>query len=268
MQDNTSFAGSIPEYYDRYMGPVMFEPYARDIAQRAAATGARQVLECACGSGIVTRALRTALAPDAALVASDLAPAMLQYAQAHVGPLPNTHWQVADLTALPFDTASFEAVVCQFGVMFPSDKPALFGEVRRVLRPRGHWIFNVWDTLAANPFAAAVHRTIGAMSPSDPPQFFTVPFAFSDHDVLRGLLRDHDFTDITLETIPLIARSSSALALATGMVRGSPVASALTERGLDLDAVILQVTEVLATLGGRAPFESPMQAVVCTARAG
>ncbi len=268
MQDSTSFVGSIPEYYDRYMGPVMFEPYARDLAQRAAATGARQLLECACGSGIVTRALRAALAPEAALIASDLSPVMLEYAQRHVGPLPNTHWQVADLTALPFAAASFEAVVCQFGVMFPPDKPALFREVRRVLKPRGHWLFNVWDTMAANPFAEVVHRTIGALFPRDPPQFFTVPFTFADHDVLRGLLRDHGFTDITLETVPQIARSSSALALATGMVRGSPVVAALTERGLDLDAVVTQVAEALATLGGSAPFASPMQAVVCTARAG
>lgn len=267
MQDSTSFVGSIPEYYDRYMGPVMFEPYAQDLARRVAATRARQVLECACGTGILTRALRAALAPDVTLVASDLAPAMLQYAEIHAGSLPNTTWQVADLTALPVEAASFEAVVCQFGVMFPTDKAAIFREVRRVLKPRGHWIFNVWDSLAANAFAATVHRTIGTLCPRDPPQFFTLPFSFADHATLRGLMQEHGFDGIVIETIPMIAHSESALALATGMVRGSPVASALTDRGLDLAVVVTQVAEALAVLGGSAPFQSPMQAVVCTARA-
>jgi ubiquinone/menaquinone biosynthesis C-methylase UbiE len=267
MKDSTSFTGSVPEFYDRYMGPVMFEPYARDLAQRVAAVGAKTVLEAACGTGIVTRALRTALPSTTSLVATDLAEAMLNYAQAALGSMPNTTWRTADLTALPFDAANFDAVACQFGVMFPVDKAAMFREVRRVLKPGGRFLFNVWDAMPTNPFAMIVHRTIGAQFPTDPPQFFTIPFSFCDQAVLSSLLASSGFDDITIETLPKTAISASAEALATGMVQGSPVVSAIKERGLDVQKVIAAVTGALTTFGGAAPFQSPMQAVVISARA-
>lgn len=237
MADSTSFVGSIPEFYDRGMGPVMFEPYAREIAARDAATQ---------------------------LVATDLSPSRLEYAERHVGPLPNTQWQLADLTALPFADGTFDAVACRFGVMFPPDKPGIFREVRRVLKPRGHWIFNVWDALEANPHAAAIDRTVAAMCPGDRPRFFRLPYSSADREVLAR----HDFTDIALDTVPKIARSVTARALASGMAQGSPLVTGLIERGFDLAEVVDRVTAALAALGGAAPFECPMQAVVCPARAG
>jgi len=267
MVENTRFNGSMPEFYDTGMGPVMFEPYARDLAARLAASGAREVLEAACGTGIVTRALRAACAPEVHLTATDLSPAMLDYARAHHGGLPNTDWQVADLTALPFADAHFDAVVCQFGVMFPPDKAAIFRELRRVLRPAGQLLFNVWDTHATNPHAATVHRTLAALFPDDPPQFFALPFSFADRDTLRALLRDHGFTEPALEAVTATAHSPTARALATGMLRGSPIVASLLERGIDLEIVIDRVAAALATRGGAAPFACPMQAVVCSARA-
>ncbi|MSR14750.1 MAG: class I SAM-dependent methyltransferase [Gammaproteobacteria bacterium] len=267
MNDSTSFTGSIPEFYDRYMGPVMFEDYARDLAQRVARCGGAPVLEAACGTGILTRALRAALPANTELIASEVAQAMLAYAQTTLGALPNTTWQLADLMALPFTPASFGAVACQFGVMFPPDKPAIFREVRRVLKPGGRFLFNVWDRLETNPFALTVHETLSALIPSNPPQFFTVPFAFCNHAELRALLQGSGFDDISITTLAKTATSPSAVNLATGMIQGSPVVSALQDRGLALDEVITEVAAALSALGGAAPFQSPMQAVVLSARA-
>ena len=228
---NLSFSGSIPQMYDRYLGPVLFEPYAADLVRRVAAHGAGPVLEMACGTGIVTRQLRTQLSQGVKIIATDLSQPMLDYAQTKLSPLQNVDWKQADIAALPFPDASFATVVCQFGLMFVPDKQAAFREVRRVLSKGGVFAFNVWDKLAANPFALIQHETLAKLFPEDPPQFLT-PFSFNDHEVLRQLLTTHDFNNIQIETVTLEARSESAKALATGFIQGSPLSAALQELSL------------------------------------
>src|SRR5687767_1020758 len=145
---DTVFAGSIPELYDRCLGPFLFEPYAADLAERAAALRPRRVLETAAGTGIVTAALRRAL-PDAEIVATDLNPDMLRVAEAKAGS-SDIVFAPADAQALPFPDGGFDLVVCQFGAMFFPDRVAAYREARRMLAPGGAFLFNVWDRLEAN----------------------------------------------------------------------------------------------------------------------
>ena len=259
-----SFSGSIPQLYDRYLGPVLFEPYAADLARRVAAHAPGSVLEMACGTGVVTQQLRAHLAPEIKIVATDLSQPMLDYARTKLATLKNVDWQQADIAALPFPDASFAAVVCQFGLMFVPDKQAAFREARRVLSKGGLFAFNVWDKITTNPFAHIQHETLTKLFPADPPQFLT-PFTFNDHEVLRQLLTTHGFSNVQLETVTLEARSESARALATGFVQGSPLSTVLQERGVSFDPIIDAVTEALAQHGGAAPFRSTLQAVVVTA---
>ena len=201
---NISFSGSIPQMYDRYLGPVLFEPYAADLARRVAtvhATG--PVLEMACGTGIVTQQLRAHLAPEVKIVATDLSQPMLDYARTKLPTLKNVTWRQADIAALPFADAEFSTVVCQFGLMFVPDKQAAFREVRRVLRKGGVFAFNVWDSMAANPYTQLIQETLARIFPVDPPQFFTVPFSLHDRETLKQLLTTHDFSDVQLETVTL-----------------------------------------------------------------
>jgi len=267
-ETNISFSGSIPQMYDRYLGPVLFEPYAVDLARRVAATHATgSVLEMACGTGIVTQQLRTHLAPGIKIVATDLSQPMLDYAQAKLAALKNIDWRQADIAALPFADASFSTVVCQFGLMFVPDKQAAFREVRRVLGEGGLFAFSVWDSMVANPYSRLTHETLAKLFPADPPQFFTVPFSFHDREVLSQLLTTHSFSDVQIQTVALEVRSESAQALATGFVQGSPLSTTLQERGVAFEPVIETLAEAFAHLGGTAPFRSTMQAVVVTARA-
>ncbi len=266
-EPNLSFSGSIPQMYDHYLGPVLFEPYAADLARRVAAQATGLVLELACGTGIVTQQLRSQLSQDVKIVATDLSQPMLDYAQSKLATLQHVEWKQADIAALPFADASFPTVVCQFGLMFVPDKQAAFREVRRVLSKGGLFAFSVWDGIDANPFARIAHETLAKLFPVNPPQFFT-PFTFNDHAVLRQLLNTHDFHNVQLETVTLEGRSESAKAIATGFVQGSPLSAAIQERGAAFDSVVAAVTEALAQHGGAAPFRSTLQAIVVTARAG
>jgi SAM-dependent methyltransferase len=193
---------------------------------------------------------------------------MLDYARARI-PDPGIVWQTADAQALPFSGQSFDAAVCQFGVMFVPDKALAFREVRRVLRPGGRLVFNVWCELARNPFGRIARDTVARFFASDPPTFYDTPFGFHDQSVIRGLLADAGFEVSTCEVVTLQARSPTALDLARGAVTGNPVIRDVEERASAPAEVIIEaVAAALAAAGGSSPLRLPMQALVVVAQAG
>lgn len=165
------FAGSIPELYDSYLVPLIFKAYAEDLAKRVAKLAPKTVLEIAAGSGVVTRALASKLAADARYTVTDLNQPMLDHAATKQGADERITWRQADALDLPFGEASFDAVVCQFGVMFFPDRIAGYAEAHRVLKPGGSFIFSVWDEIAANEFADVVTEAAAGAFPDDPPRF-------------------------------------------------------------------------------------------------
>lgn len=266
---SSQFAGSIPELYDRYMGPVMFQPYAEDLSRRVAAYVTQgTVLETACGTGILTRQLRERLAVGVRLVATDLNQPMIDRARAVVESARPIEWQQVNCTAMPFEAASFDALACQFGVMFPPDKAAIFREARRVLTDDGLLAFNVWDRVEQNPYIDVLRQIVVDLFPSDPPPFFNVPYGFSDPTFWRDLLIANGFGQIEHELVTLPARSESAAQLGIGFLRGSPLAHEIQARGGNFDEIVESVTAALVRLGGDAPFVSTSHAFVFTARAG
>jgi len=259
---NVVFEGAIPENYDRYLGPVLFEPFARDIAVRLQSEHLKDVLEIACGTGILMRRLRDSHTPAVRLGATDLNPGMFAFAQGKFGANENVEWQQADASALSFADGSFDAVVCQFGVMFVPDKEAAMRECHRVLRRGGVFLFNVWDSIERNPFGRIAHETIASFFKHDPPTFYELPFGFYEADLIRGLLKKAGFKGIETSLVTLPCRSPSAADFAIGLVRGNPVATAIEERGVDVNQVISTVSQKIAETCGSAPVETTMQAFV------
>ena len=264
---NARFQGTIPERYDRHLGPVIFAPYAADLARRVCRDAPESLLEIACGTGILTAHLRAGLPLGVPLVATDLNPPMIDHARSRIKDADRIEWRTADAAALPFPDRAFAGVVCQFGLMFVADKDAAFREARRVLVDRGLFAFNVWDGFANNSFGRIAHEVIGSFFPADPPSFYQVPFGFNDPARLRRLLATNGFVDVSLEHVALEARSASARSFAVGLVEGNPVIIPIAERGIDVEAVIDAVAATLAKVGGDSPFHAPMQAIVVTARA-
>jgi ubiquinone/menaquinone biosynthesis C-methylase UbiE len=217
------FKDSMPEFYDTYLGPITFAPFAADIAGRAKALKPARLLETACGTGIVTYAIADALPTGTAIVATDLSPSMIAFAKAK-HPEAGIVWRRADAQKLPFPDSSFDLVVCQFGVMFLPDKPSAFREARRVLDPGGCLIFTVWDSLDANVLQRTNADAISALFPKDPPTFIQrVPFGYHDRTTIEGQLRDAGFGAVRIEAIEKTMQVPSARHYAVGGCRGGPL---------------------------------------------
>src|SRR3982751_5886249 len=199
---DTVFAGSIPGLYDRYLGPLLFEPYAAEVARRAAAFRPKRILEVAAGTGIVTEAVHRAL-PEAEIVAIDLNPAMLNVASQRIESA-KVSFQPADALHLPFENGSFDLVVCQFGLMFYPDRVKGNAEARRVLRDGGKYLAVIWDRLDRNPASQIASDAVAALFPDDPPSFLVrTPFGYANPEWIERDLRAAGFDRIEIDTVAL-----------------------------------------------------------------
>jgi len=261
-----SYVGSIPENYDRYRA-TDFEPYADDLAGRIASAGqGGPLLELGCGTGILTERLRARLPSSVRIVATDLNQPMVDYARAKYAGTSGIEWDLADMVSLPFPSASFAVVACQFGFMFPPDKAMAFREARRVLVPGGLLAFNVWDSLEANRSMGIVQRTISSFL-GRAPAFFDAPYGFHDRSLVRDLLESNGFRQVEISTLSIRTVSPSARSLAAGIVIGSPASLELRQKGIAPEPVIEAASAALAQAFGDRPCETDRRALVVTARA-
>jgi ubiquinone/menaquinone biosynthesis C-methylase UbiE len=260
------FAGSIPALYDHYLGPLIFEPYALDLAERLSQRTPQRILEIAAGTGIVSRAMARRLPDDCAILATDLNQPMLDHAVSQTKAMNVTYGQ-ADAQALPFDDGVFDAVVCQFGVMFFPDKAAAFAAAGRVLKPGGRYLFNVWDRIEANDFAHMTIETLAKMFPENPPRFLArTPHGFHDKTVIERLLREAGFSRIEIETLAKTSRAPSGREPAIGFCQGSPLRGEIEAMGPgQLEKATDAVATALAARFGQGPIEGNIQAIVISA---
>ena len=261
------FGGSIPEVYDSHLVPMIFEAYADDLAERTAALGPRTVLETAAGSGVVTRALAARLAADARYVVTDLSQPMLDHAANKQGVDSRITWRQADALKLPFEDASFDAVVCQFGVMFFPSKVAGYAEARRVTKPGGKFLFNVWDSLAANEFAQVVSDAVATVFPDDPPGFLTgAPFGYYDLDIIRSELDQAGFSQVSISTLEDTSKAPSTQFVAMGFCQGNPIRTEIEARDSSLlDYATEQAANAVAARFGSGPVSGKIRGYVIEA---
>ena len=261
------FSGSIPEVYDTYLVPLIFEEFARDLAQRAVALAPDAVLETAAGSGVVTRALAPGLAWGARYVVTDLNQPMLDYAAKRQGLDDRIAWQQADALHLPFADASFDAVCCQFGVMFFPDRVAGYAEARRVLRPGGSFLFNVWDRIEANEFAHVVTDTAAAVFPDDPPRFLArTPHGYHDLELIQEELGSAGFSGVSIATLEKTSRAPSPRHPAIAYCQGTPLRNEIEARDAGLlDQVTDRATEAISERYGKGPVSGKIRGHVVVA---
>jgi ubiquinone/menaquinone biosynthesis C-methylase UbiE len=259
------FAGSIPALYESHLVPLLFEPYAEDLKKRLASRKISRILEIAAGTGVVTRALAAVLPKSAAIVATDLNQAMLDQAAAR-GTARPVEWKQADAMALPFKDGEFDTVICQFGAMFFPDRGKAFAEVRRVLKPGGAFIFNVWDRIADNEFADTITTTLESVFPKDPPRFLArTPHGYYDRATIEQDVMKGGFAKPRIETIAARSRAKSARIPAIAYCQGSPLRSEIEARDASGLAKATDVAEkALIKCFGSGAVDGKIQALVVT----
>jgi len=258
------FAGSIPKLYESHLVPLIFEPYAADLAHRLASRSLARVLEIAAGTGVVTRRLAADLPASVSIVATDLNPQMLEQAKS-IGTKRPVEWRQADALQLPFPDEAFDAVVCQFGVMFFREKARAFSEAHRVLRPGGALLFNVWDRLEANEFSDTVERALESVFPNEPPRFLSrTPYGYFDRPTIERDLAKGGFTArAELSVVAARSRAESARIPAVGFCQGTPLRSEIEARDASrLGEATESAAEAIAKRFGGGAVDGRIQALV------
>jgi ubiquinone/menaquinone biosynthesis C-methylase UbiE len=263
----TEFIGDTPSFYDRGLGPVFFADFADDIARRVTASAPGRVLELAAGTGIVSRKLRDLLPPEAELTATDLNPPMLEVARGKFRPGERVAFRPADAGALPFPDGSFDAIACQFGVMFFPDKDEAYREAHRVLTPGGRYVFSVWDSHRHNPVGRLITEIVAGFFPVDPPQFYQVPFGYHRIDPIKDSLEAAGFSEIRIAVLRIDKRVADAAAFTRALVYGNPLIEQIRARGgVDPERVVDAFAKALPREFGSEPMRMPLQAIVVEAR--
>lgn len=260
------FSGSIPELYETYLVPLIFEPYATDLAQRVASRAPARVLEIAAGTGVVTRALASLLPERSSLIAMDLNLPMINQARAAALRRP-VEWLQANALQLPFGPGSFDAVVCQFAVMFFPDKAKAYSEARRVLRPGGAFIFNVWDRIEDNEFAETVTTALESVLPEHPPRFLArTPHGYYDRSILARDLRLGGFSGSPdIRTVQARSRAASPTIPAIAYCQGTPLRNEIEALGrLRLGEATDVAAKAIAERFGAGPVDGKIQAHIVT----
>jgi ubiquinone/menaquinone biosynthesis C-methylase UbiE len=260
MSSNAIFTNSIAENYEKYMGPIFFEPYAKDMADRLSSGSVHSLLEVACGTAQVTRLLKERF-PDAKIVATDLNPGMLELAKRIVSPEDKIEWLIANAEELPFDDNEFDAVICQFGLMFVPDKQKAVKEAYRVLKQGGRFLFNTWDRIEKNHIYKIASDVLISYFKDNPPDFFDVPFSMYDSDEMESLLKSAGFGNVSVENVQFGGCATTAKDMAKALSEGTPAYLAICERDEKLLPEIQKtLSDEIKKVFGSSSFKIPLYA--------
>ena len=265
-ESHSAFIGEIPRNYEKYLGPLIFSEYGKDLANRITVPPDGSLLETAAGTGMATRQLRDSISKDVRIVATDLNEDMLNVAKGKFDKSENIEFQIANALDLPFGDATFEAIACQFSVMFFPDKLLSLQEAARVLKPGGKFYFNIWDSFDHNHLVQTVNKTIVEYLPDNPPDFYNVPYGYYEIDVIKNLLFEAGFADIEISVLPRVSATDEARNVAMGYVMGSPVRLQIEQCAPEsLSKIVDAVEQAVGEKFGFKSVKAKMQAIVFTA---
>jgi SAM-dependent methyltransferase len=260
-----AFAGTLAEFYDRFLVPLIFAPYAEVVADRVKGLRPRRLLETAAGTGVLTEALARILPSEVTITATDLNQAMIELGKVRPG-MESVNWQQADATKLPFPDGAFDLVVCQFGVMFFADKRASFNECFRVLTSGGTYLFAVWDdysNMLNSPLWIAAER-IGDLLGRDPHTLLSP--GYFDEPTIRADLAAARFRDVMVDRVARPARAASARDAAVITVQGSLLRTAIeTTNPSRLGEATKAVEQVMSARFGEGSVRGETKALIVTA---
>lgn len=194
------------EVYDTFFVPAIFAEWAPRMTDAAGLKPGQKVLDVACGTGLFAREALLRVGSSGTVSGLDCNPDMLAVARRHQ---PSIDWQQGQAEELPYPDHSFDAVACQFGLMFFANRQAALQEMWRVLRPGGRMTIAVWDSLAHTPGYAAVVALLQRLFGRQIADELRAPFVLGETEQLQDLFSAADIKEIQLKTITGRARFPS-----------------------------------------------------------
>lgn len=259
-----TFDGSIAKNYDNYLGAFLFEPYAADLVSRIEFTGGSNILELACGTGIVTQRLVSHLSASDELTATDINADMLTVAQEKIS-APNVCWDTVDMGAIPYEHDLFDTIVCQFGLMFATDKYKAVTEIHRVLKKGGKLLFNVWANIADNPVWKINNNLLSRFFPNTPLNPDFGPFSMSDENYGLSLLQRAGFSRYKVESVSKTGICDTTSSAANGFTLGSPLYNFIKNDLLMVEQFRNALEKAIGLELGSNPVRSPLRGLVFSA---
>jgi ubiquinone/menaquinone biosynthesis C-methylase UbiE len=228
-----SFSGEDAQNYETFLGPLLFEPAALSILTHLGSNKIETILEISSGTGRLTRHLREYFHPPAKLTASDISKDMLELAKKQLND-NSIIFKVADAQNLPFEDGSFDLVVCQFGLMFLSEKLKGFREVFRVLKDGGRFIFNTWEsTKNVELFNIVFEETIIPFFDGTDTSRFRTPFSLFDPGIINRYLEDAGFKRGKVIPIEFASYSSSPENIINALLLKHPLGREVAQKDPD-----------------------------------
>ena len=245
-------------YYQQFIVPMMLQPWAAKLVDRAALSPGCRVLDVACGTGVATRIAAERVGPSGEVVGVDLNAAMLSVARS-LEPVPGARirWRRGDAEDLPFPDLSFDAVLCQQGFQFFPDRVKAALEIARVLRPGGRLAVSVWCGPDWNPLAAAL---ISVLQDSRPEfsQAMRWPFSVQNRREITAPIARAGFRILTAKMSHLRVYAVNATAFVHGLLRAMPFAGEIL--GPDMEALVRDTISALRAYVRQGELRLPSQA--------
>ena len=225
MAGNTEWqvSGDVAQRYELILVPVIFIPWAEHLLQRAVLRRGEDLLDVACGTGIVARMATETLGADARIAGADINRDMLAVAAAIA---PEIEWVEASALSLPFADRSFDAVICQQGLQFFPDKVAALKEFRRVLRPEGRAVLCVARELEVNPLMASQVAALSRHLGDEAADAIRAVCALSDRAELERLFAEAGFVTVEIKSVSLTLRHPDGRSFAENALTATPAAAA------------------------------------------
>lgn len=261
-----NFSGSAAQTYEQYFVPAIASPVSTELLNTASLQEGEDVLDVACGTGVITRLAAAVVGASGSITGIDFAPDMLEVAAAINQPEgPQIQWRKADAASLPLPDDSFDAVLCQMGLMFMEDKSAAIAEMRRVLKPGGRLIVNTPGRIQP-PFREMERAIMDHINP-ELGGFVRAVFSMHDPGELSALLAGVGLVDVETGEYEAVFDLPAPAKFLWQYINFTPMGPLVSEASDDAKAAMeAQVVEAWSpwVIEGRVPMAQPM--VLASAR--
>jgi ubiquinone/menaquinone biosynthesis C-methylase UbiE len=264
-QTQWQVAGNAAEIYEEYLVPAIFEPWARDLLDRAAPRPGERVLDVACGTGIVARLAADKVGSSGKVLGVDINPGMIAVAR-KIARAAGPEWQEGNATALPLPDGSFDLVTCQQGLQFFPDRVMALREMHRLLTPTGRIALANSRSIQHSPGFLALAEALARWVGPDVAAIAYGPFALCKEEELGSILAAAGFRDPTSSRAVKVVHFPSCEEFVRRYGTGSPLAGyfasmAPSTRG----ELIREVGEKLAGHVSTAGLAFPIEANLAVA---